>query len=604
MVKVFLVSFMLVVVFLLAGCNQQPEDGDLTSFSTYSDPLDIHAKEFRRYHDSLYTHYIQLNPDSAINQIFILIRYFDSIGFGPFVLENYFALSEIYLREKPDDYLASFYFAEGLKTLDKYRLSFNLNLNPYHLIDLGNLLFKHKLYRYAINNYQQSEKLALKTGNWYAEAVSFNNLGLSYQELKIYDSARICFNKSLKIRKAHMPLLSAHNYLYLARLGVEQNFPDSVFIYCEKAGKAVAQQVFEKKYMQGLNLEGATALSNEITTMLPLLKGWYYENRKDSARLDLAEKLYREAIENAIKYMHYDLLDEIRPKLASLLIHQKRYRESLTLLDSAYLDALNEKKFDLALNVCKMASAISDAQFNPAMQYKWIRLQTMCADSLLKIENSEEQISRKIVLLSVQTDQSIKLLNLIRQKNEATIRTQTQGIIFLLALVFLVVIFLAIVIHQREKLHKANLKLVEKTVHLLDTQPETTRIIQVSSSPAPFPQLKQALDNLVRESSVYLDPEINLGKLAQSLNTNEKYLSQLINQQYNVSFTEFINNLRVKKACQILSDPTSRAKSFDQIANESGFQSKSTFYAAFKKVTGVTPLFFQKNAQIAVSQSV
>ncbi len=602
--KFFLLSFGLSVVFLMTGCRHQPEDEDLPSYSTYSDPLDTHAKEFRRYHDSLCSLYIQLNPDSAINQIFMLIRYFDSIGFGPFVAENYFALSEIYLKNKPDDYLASFYFAEGLKTLDKYHLSFNLNLNPYHLIDLGNLLFKHKLYRYAINNYQQSGILALKTGNWYAGAVSLNNSGLCYQKMKIYDSARICFNKSLTIRKTKMPLLSAHNYLYLAKLGEEQNLPDSVLFYCEKAGKAMALQLFEKKYMQGANLEGATALSNEITTTLSLFKGWYYENKKDNSRSDLAEIYYREALEKAKIYQQHDLLDEIRQSLASCLIRQKRYRESFSLLDSAYYHAIGARNFDIALNVCKIASVILDSGVHSETQFKWMKLWNICADSLLKIDNSEEQVSRKIAFLNVQTEQSIKLLKLIRQKNETTIHTQTQGILFLLVLIFLVIIFLATVIHHREKLNKAYLSLVEKTVHSLDTLPETTRVISVSGSPGPFPQLKLALDNLVRESHVYLDQEINLGKLAQSLNTNEKYLSQLINQQYQVTFSEFINNLRIKKACLILSDHTSRTKSFDQIANESGFQSKSTFYAAFKKVTGVTPLFFQKNANLPIPKPV
>ena len=584
------------VFFLLAGCHQQPEDEDFSSYSSYSDQLDDYSKDFRKYHDSLFCHYIQLNPDSAINQRLILIRYFDSIGFGPFVLENYFSLSEIYLKIKPDDYLASFYYAEGLKVLDKYNLSFNLNLNPYHLIDLGNLLFKHKLYRYAIGNYQQSGILALKTGNRYAEAVALNNLGLGYQKLGMYDSSRICFNKALEIRKTMIPLLVSHNYLYLARLGEKQNLPDSVLIYCGKANKALDRQVFEKNQMHGIDLETATALSNEITTTLALLKGWYFENREDTVNPRLAEQFYREALEKAEKFFQNGLIDEIRLRLASCLVRQNRYRESLSLLDSAYLHAIKTKDFDNAFNICKIAIEVSGPRFSPEIQNKWMKLKSNSTDSLLTIENSEEELSRKIALLSVQTEQSIKLLKLIRQKNEATIRAQTQGIAFLIVLTILVIVFLVTVILQRDKLHKAYLSIVKNTIHSLENHKETARVSAASGASNPFTQLKLSLDKLIKESHVYLDPEITLGKLAQCLNTNEKYLSQLINQQYKVSFTEFINDLRVKKACIILSDPASKAKSIDHIANESGFQSKSTFYAVFKKVTGVTPLFFQKNA--------
>ena len=366
---------------------------------------------------------------------------------------------------------------------------------------------------------------------------------------------------------------------------------------------ALSQQVFKKSNIRGMNLDGIMALSNEIVTSLAILKGWYFENRTDTVRPDLAEKFYREALEGAEKYGQQKLLNEIRPKLASFLIRQKRNTESLSILDSAYLLAFSSGDFDNALNICKIALGISDSRFSSGLLYKWMAQKSICADSLLKKENSEEQLSRKIALLSVQTEQSIKLLKLIRQKNEATIHAQTQGIVFLIVLTILVIIFLCTVILQRTRLHKAYLSLVKNTINALDNHQETTRVCAVSGFSSPFPQLKQALDKLIQESHVYLDPEISLGKLAQLLNTNEKYLSQLINQQYKVTFTELINELRIKKACIILSNQASRTKSIDQIADESGFQSKSTFYVAFKKVTGVTPLFFQKNAHLTETQS-
>jgi AraC-like DNA-binding protein len=103
------------------------------------------------------------------------------------------------------------------------------------------------------------------------------------------------------------------------------------------------------------------------------------------------------------------------------------------------------------------------------------------------------------------------------------------------------------------------------------------------------------LENLMLEEQLYLDPEISITKLARQLNTNDKYLSQLFNQQLNSTFNDYINSMRIIEACRMMTSTGKQVKSIDQIAEDAGFRSRSAFYSAFKKYTGVTPAFFMKS---------
>lgn len=93
------------------------------------------------------------------------------------------------------------------------------------------------------------------------------------------------------------------------------------------------------------------------------------------------------------------------------------------------------------------------------------------------------------------------------------------------------------------------------------------------------------------EQKGYLDPNISLQKLAKNVNTTPNYLSQTLNEKLDMSFFDYVNKHRIEDAIEQLK--TSKASVLD-IAMEAGFNSKSSFYVAFKKVTGMTPSEFRK----------
>lgn len=112
-----------------------------------------------------------------------------------------------------------------------------------------------------------------------------------------------------------------------------------------------------------------------------------------------------------------------------------------------------------------------------------------------------------------------------------------------------------------------------------------------------FADLKIKLIVFLKENKPYLDQELSIFKLAKDLNTNTKYLSYVINKEFRQNFINFINEYRIEEVKQKLQDESNKNLTIEALAQNAGFKSKSSFNAAFKKVTGLTPSNFIKAQQ-------
>ncbi len=93
----------------------------------------------------------------------------------------------------------------------------------------------------------------------------------------------------------------------------------------------------------------------------------------------------------------------------------------------------------------------------------------------------------------------------------------------------------------------------------------------------------------------YVQPSAGLPALAKQLHTAPHYLSQVMNECLGKSFFEYLAELRVQEAKAILSDPSLQHLKIEEVAEQTGYMSKSAFSAAFKKYTGLTPGQYRKN---------
>ena len=105
------------------------------------------------------------------------------------------------------------------------------------------------------------------------------------------------------------------------------------------------------------------------------------------------------------------------------------------------------------------------------------------------------------------------------------------------------------------------------------------------------------IETYILDNKSYLNPYLSLSLLSEELNLSEGYISQVINKSLSQNFTDYINSLRVEEARHMLLNDEFDNYTILSVGLESGFNSKSSFYGAFKKFTGKTPLEFKKSVQ-------
>ena len=104
------------------------------------------------------------------------------------------------------------------------------------------------------------------------------------------------------------------------------------------------------------------------------------------------------------------------------------------------------------------------------------------------------------------------------------------------------------------------------------------------------------IDDYIVKNQKFLDPYLSLESLSEDLNKSTSSLSKLMNTHSGSNFSDYINKYRIEEARKLLGDPSFSAYTIVAIGLECGFNSKSTFYTAFKKFTGVTPTIYRKEA--------
>jgi AraC-like DNA-binding protein len=104
----------------------------------------------------------------------------------------------------------------------------------------------------------------------------------------------------------------------------------------------------------------------------------------------------------------------------------------------------------------------------------------------------------------------------------------------------------------------------------------------------------QRLLSCMETEKPYTNGDLTLQKLAEQLAIPANHLSQLINERLEQNFFDFINTYRVREVQRLFADPAKKHYSLLAFAEEVGFNSKSTFNAAFKKHTNMTPSEFRR----------
>lgn len=365
---------------------------------------------------------------------------------------------------------------------------------------------------------------------------------------------------------------------------------DSVFKYCN-----LCIDISERN---GFMYHLATA-QNEL--------GYYYWLKMDySGALDL----FGNAFDNFIKVNQIADAINARYNTARTYYEMARYRAAIDVLleaeklihENVGTNIFTKVYIELARNYHKIG------QYKSAYEYLNIARK-------MQVELFKERIEANIYDMSAKYEAEKKekenlRLRMENEINEVKISSKNATIAYLFTGILFVGVLLFVIYFLYYQKKKALDILVKRNLEIVDTEKEFQLISQHFSEmknqepdqkerninqKGDLLDLKERLEIYMKNEKPYLFSDITINDIGQKLNTNRTYISKLVNDHYNKNFNDFINEYRIKTARQLLADPSKNHISIEGIGQMSGFNSRSTFFACFKKYTGITPSYFRQS---------
>lgn len=363
-----------------------------------------------------------------------------------------------------------------------------------------------------------------------------------------------------------------------------------------------------KKYDIALeNLEKSNALIHSesqesfiLKTENQLLKGISYLNQK---KISDAEQTIQSVLDNK-KLAKYSFLQALAEEnLSRVRFMQQRYAESIALLHQAG-DKIKNLHYDI-LDL-KIYEGLSKAYLatNNNTEFQANREQ---AESL-KTKIDENKKLATSYLVGILEDVNNKEINFYESETSATTKYIVVFAVF--ALLFLGGVYYYINRKEKDLQKQVGFfknyfeKIKTKTAHSntvkttkTTEEKETQQVVEPSTttkktsllSPEKEQELIDKLEDF-ENSELFLSKQMSLPLLASELETNIKYLSEVIKVHKEKKFNSYINDLRIRHIINLLkTDPAYLNYKVSYLAEISGFSSHSAFTAVFKSITGMSP---------------
>ena len=131
---------------------------------------------------------------------------------------------------------------------------------------------------------------------------------------------------------------------------------------------------------------------------------------------------------------------------------------------------------------------------------------------------------------------------------------------------------------------------------------ETLQRLEVNTELEPEEEDYNYIEALLKQhceaTQLYLKHDLTLSQLALALGTNRTYLGAYF-AQVGITYNAYVNQLRIEhfESLYVKAVAISKPVTAQQLANESGFRSYSTFSAAFQKYKGMTIAAWMKSVQ-------
>lgn len=183
-------------------------------------------------------------------------------------------------------------------------------------------------------------------------------------------------------------------------------------------------------------------------------------------------------------------------------------------------------------------------------------------------------------------DAEIERINKDYELKESENKTLIYLIVFGLILTASWILFLTFRNKQLKLLYKKNVELLNTKQFpvIIDDTEDIDRN-------GPLKKVFSEINNTLENEKIYQNPILSISDVAQLTNSNQKYVSSAIANYANMNFSNFINLYRINEAKKLII--SQEHQTLNEIMYASGFNSRTTFYNAFTKFTGMSPKKFK-----------
>lgn len=298
--------------------------------------------------------------------------------------------------------------------------------------------------------------------------------------------------------------------------------------------------------------------------------------------------------------MHFQLVDSISKNnksnnvfanidaligLANISFLKKEHNNVITILNKALLNSQQIGNIFLQEKIIRQ-QIVNYLALNDTADYK------LTNTNFIKIQYQSEQIEQEAV------NTAYNLLSDEYTDKYTEKKNNYLQIIYYAIGVFLIVVLICVFFLFNYVQRKRNLEEIINYIKITRSN-LVSNFTEKKSEPKKNIILKETEEQILSKlkrfenSKRFLNKDISLAVLAGQLDSNTKYLSEIINSNYNVNFNTYINKLRINYIIEKLkTDPNFINYKISYLADNCGFSSHSSFATVFKSITGISPVKF------------
>lgn len=466
------------------------------------------------------------------------------------------------------------------------------NHNAEHRMILQNVMAQAQAMK---GDYVQSVKFSLEEENFgntkeispFATLFLNYNLAEQYQNLRLYDQSAKIIQNSLRSHLVTFPKTQK------TALTVAKLYQLNALNHAVTKEYKTALKIFEtsNQYLTFPTNENLIIhTENDLYRIIILLN----QSKINDAKIAIQPILKR--VQTSDLYFLYALSHEIN---ARICFAENRYQEAVKNLDLA-LESIRGKGFmpmegRIYESYARNFSALKDS--GKYQQYTKLYLGTKT-----KLEsNKREGIRYLLKLVEIRENQ----IYLLKQRQENRFTYTVTGI-FAVFCISLLLYDLSVKSKSYdlkkqldffEKQKKIDAQLKQKTISVGTHKTKPTPHSELPKNEKKTPVISrekedEILDKLkeFEQSERFLNKNMSLANLAGQMDTNTRYLSEVINKYKGKNFNLYINELRINHIAYILkTNPTYLNYKVSYLAEACGFSSHSSFTTVFKSITGMSP---------------